>query len=51
MMIRLTTEADWEVLREMRLASLLDTPTAFGVTHASAAANSEAQWRDRAAGR
>jgi ribosomal protein S18 acetylase RimI-like enzyme len=51
MIIRSTTEADWEVLKEMRLASLLDTPTAFGVTHASAAANSEAQWRDRAAGR
>jgi ribosomal protein S18 acetylase RimI-like enzyme len=51
MIIRSTTEADWEVLKEIRLASLLDTPTAFGVTHASAAANSEAQWRDRAAGR
>ena len=44
-------EEDWEVLREIRLASLLDAPTAFGVTHAAAAANSEAQWRDRAAGR
>jgi ribosomal protein S18 acetylase RimI-like enzyme len=51
MIVRSTTEADWEVLKEIRLASLLDTPTAFGVTHASAAANSEAQWRDRAAGR
>jgi ribosomal protein S18 acetylase RimI-like enzyme len=51
MIIRSTTEEDWEVLKEIRLASLLDTPTAFGVTHASAAANSEAQWRDRAAGR
>jgi ribosomal protein S18 acetylase RimI-like enzyme len=51
MIIRSTTEADWEVLKEIRLASLLDAPTAFGVTYASAAANSEAQWRDRAAGR
>jgi ribosomal protein S18 acetylase RimI-like enzyme len=51
MMIRPTTEEDWEILKEIRLASLLDAPTAFGVTHASAAANSEAQWRDRAAGR
>jgi ribosomal protein S18 acetylase RimI-like enzyme len=51
MVIRPTTEEDWEVLKEIRLASLLDAPTAFGVTHASAAANSEAQWRDRAAGR
>lgn len=51
MMIRATTEGDWEVLREIRLASLLDAPRAFGTTHAAAAANSEAQWRDRAAGR
>jgi ribosomal protein S18 acetylase RimI-like enzyme len=51
MIIRPTTEEDWEILKEIRLASLLDTPTAFGVTHASAAANSEVQWRDRAAGR
>jgi ribosomal protein S18 acetylase RimI-like enzyme len=51
MMIRRTTEEDWEVLKEIRLASLLDTPTAFGVSHATAAANSDAQWRDRASGR
>lgn len=51
MMIRATTEQDWEVLREIRLASLLDAPTAFGTTYAAAAANTEAQWRDRAAGR
>ena len=51
MIIRPATEEDWEVLREVRLASLLDAPTAFGVGYASAAANSEVQWRDRAAGR
>ena len=51
MMIRSTTEDDWEVLREIRLASLLDAPTAFGTTYAANAANTEAQWRDRAAGR
>mgnify|MGYP000716391954 CR=1 FL=1 len=51
MMIRATTEEDWEVLREIRLASLLEAPTAFGVTYKAAASNSEAQWRDRAAGR
>ena len=50
-MIRSTTEDDWEVLREIRLASLLDAPMAFGTTYAAAAANTEAQWRDRAAGR
>lgn len=51
MMIRASTEEDWEVLREIRLASLADAPRAFGTTHAAAAANSEAQWRERAAGR
>ena len=51
MLIRYTTEQDWIVLKELRLAALLESPTAFGVTHASAAANSEAQWRDRAAAR
>lgn len=51
MIIRPTTEEDWEILKEIRLASLLDAPTAFGVSHADAAAYSDAQWRDRAARR
>lgn len=51
MIVRPTTEADWETLKEIRIASLLDAPTAFGLTHATAAAYGEAQWRDRAAGR
>lgn len=51
MIVRPTTEADWETLREVRLAALLDAPTAFGLTHATAAAYGEEQWRDRAAGR
>jgi ribosomal protein S18 acetylase RimI-like enzyme len=51
MIVRPTTEADWETLREIRLASLLDAPTAFGLTHATVAAYGEEQWRDRAAGR
>jgi ribosomal protein S18 acetylase RimI-like enzyme len=51
MLIRHTIEQDWTVLKQLRLAALLDSPTAFGVTHASAAANTEAQWRDRAAAR
>ena len=50
-MIRATLEEDWEVLRGIRLASLLDASTAFGTTYAANAANTEAQWRDRAAGR
>lgn len=49
--IRPTEEADWATLKALRLASLLDAPTAFGMTYASAAAYSNEQWQDRAAGR
>jgi ribosomal protein S18 acetylase RimI-like enzyme len=49
--IRATTEDDWELLKQVRLAALSDAPTAFGVSHATAAANSDSQWRDRASGR
>lgn len=51
MIIRHTIEEDWETLKEIRLASLRDAPTAFGVSHATAAAESDSQWRDRASGR
>jgi ribosomal protein S18 acetylase RimI-like enzyme len=51
MIIRATTEEDWEILKEIRLASLRDAPTAFGVSHATAAAYGDSQWRDRASGR
>jgi ribosomal protein S18 acetylase RimI-like enzyme len=51
LIIRATTEQDWEILKELRLASLLDAPTAFGLTQATAAAYTDSQWRDRAAGR
>lgn len=49
--IRYITEDDWQQLKQVRLAALLDAPTAFGVTHASAAAYTDQAWRDRAAGR
>lgn len=49
--IRSTEESDWATLREIRLASLFDSPTAFGITHAEAMANTDSQWRDRAANR
>jgi ribosomal protein S18 acetylase RimI-like enzyme len=51
MIIREITEEDWEILRDIRLAALLDAPTAFGLSHAIAAAYSDAQWRDRASRR
>lgn len=49
--IAYTTEDDWQELKRIRLAALLDAPTAFGVSHASAAAYNDQAWRDRAAGR
>jgi GNAT superfamily N-acetyltransferase len=49
--IRYITEDDWQALKQVRLAALLDAPTAFGVTHAAAAAYTDQAWRDRAAGR
>jgi GNAT superfamily N-acetyltransferase len=49
--IRYTAEDDWQELKRIRLAALLDAPTAFGVSHASAAAYTDEAWRDRAAGR
>ncbi|WLI90381.1 GNAT family N-acetyltransferase [Massilia sp. R2A-15] len=51
MLIRPTTEEDWRALKAIRLAALIDAPTAFGVDYASAAANSDDQWRNRASGR
>ncbi|WP_395297620.1 GNAT family N-acetyltransferase [Kitasatospora hibisci] len=45
---RIGTE-DWERLRRVRLAQLLDTPTAFMETHARALAFGEDEWRSRAA--
>jgi GNAT superfamily N-acetyltransferase len=50
MIIRLTTAADWRALKAIRLAALHDAPTAFGVTHAAAAAYTDEQWQTRAAG-
>lgn len=44
-------EDDWQELKRVRLAALLDAPTAFGISHASAAAYTDQAWRDRAAGR
>jgi ribosomal protein S18 acetylase RimI-like enzyme len=47
-LIRPTDAADWPALKATRLAALLDAPTAFGASHASAAAFSDADWQQRA---
>lgn len=46
--IRAACPHDWRALKTIRLAALLDAPTAFGVSHASAAAESDEAWRQRA---
>jgi ribosomal protein S18 acetylase RimI-like enzyme len=46
--IRPSTARDWPALKAARLAALLDAPTAFGTSHASAAAFSDADWQQRA---
>jgi GNAT superfamily N-acetyltransferase len=49
LVVRRTTEEDWERVRELRLEMLLDTPEAFGETHATALEHDETEWRMRAA--
>ena len=46
--IRLTQTRDWMLLKQVRLAALQDTPTAFGVSYQAAAHYSDQQWQDRA---
>ena len=48
MEIRSTATEDWKLLRQVRLAALLDTPTAFGVSYQTAAAYTDEQWQVRA---
>ena len=48
MKIRTTEERDWMILKEIRLAALLDTPTAFGESYQNAITNSDGQWKQRA---
>ena len=48
--VRRTTAADWQCLKQLRLAALLDAPTAFCVSHAEAAGDDNARWQARAAG-
>lgn len=49
--VRFTKEEDWEILKTVRLESLLDSPNVFSATYDTAEKYSESQWRDRAAHR
>jgi ribosomal protein S18 acetylase RimI-like enzyme len=46
--IRPSTEDDWSLLKDIRLAALLDSPKVFNTSYAKAAARDEAAWRHQA---
>jgi GNAT superfamily N-acetyltransferase len=48
--IRAVSEADWQVLRSVRLQALADAPDAFATTLGEAMAFSDDRWRERARG-
>jgi GNAT superfamily N-acetyltransferase len=47
--VRPVTGDDWEILRQVRLAAMLDSPEAFGSTYERELSFTEARWRDRIA--
>lgn len=48
LLVRLTTEEDWKILKTVRLESLLDSPDVFAANYATTEKYSESEWRDRA---
>ncbi len=50
MLVRLTSVDDWEKLKAIRLASLQESPDAFGWSYALAAKLTDDEWKQRAAG-
>lgn len=44
----MTDQADWRLLKQVRLAALSDTPTAFGVSYETAVEYTDEQWQERA---
>jgi GNAT superfamily N-acetyltransferase len=49
-LVRKAVPADWETLRDIRLAALRDAPDAFGSTYPEQAAFTRERWLDRIAG-
>jgi hypothetical protein len=48
-LVRPTTIADWQMLREIRLQGLKDAPDAFGSTYARESTFDDSAWHQRAA--
>ena len=48
MEIRSIEAKDWTLLKQVRLAALYNTPTAFGVRYETAANYTDGQWQERA---
>jgi GNAT superfamily N-acetyltransferase len=48
--IRRIKPTEWQLLRELRLRSLLDAPEAFGQTYANASAIENSEWQQNARG-
>ena len=48
MEIRLMEAKDWMLLKQVRLAALSNTPTAFGVRYETAVNYTDEQWQERA---
>ena len=44
-----TVESDWEILKNLRLEALQDSPDAFTATFEKTKTHSDSEWRDRVA--
>ena len=47
LVVERVTPASWRTYRDVRLASLIDSPRAFWATYAESAERTDAEWRER----